>query len=62
MHKSPQLNVFIENERSAIEIIIVKQCGVCELVENGWVNLFAMEASGKYFWRYCGKQFVEETQ
>jgi uncharacterized protein YbcC (UPF0753/DUF2309 family) len=54
------LNVFIEAERSAIAGIIAKQPGVRELVENGWVHLFAMDGSGKQFWRYCGRQFVEE--
>lgn len=62
MHEPLRLNVFIEAERGAIENIIAKQPGVRELVENGWVNLFAMEAPGKKFWRYCGKQFVEEIE
>jgi uncharacterized protein YbcC (UPF0753/DUF2309 family) len=62
MHEPLRLNVFIEAERDAIESIIAKQPGVRELVENGWVNLFAMEASGKQFWRYSGKQFVEEIE
>jgi uncharacterized protein YbcC (UPF0753/DUF2309 family) len=61
-HEPLRLNVFIEAERSAIESIIAKQPGVRELVDNGWVNLFAMEASGKQFWRYSGKQFVEEIE
>ena len=62
MHEPLRLNVFIQAERSAIESIIAKQPGVRELVDNGWVNLFAMEASGKQFWRYFGKQFVEEIE
>ncbi len=62
MHEPLRLNVFIEAERSALESILSKQPGVRELIENGWVNLFAMDASAKHFWRYCGKQFVEETQ
>jgi hypothetical protein len=62
MHEPLRLNVFIEAERSAIESIIAKQPGVRELVDNGWVNLFAMEASGKEFWRYCGKKFVQEIE
>jgi uncharacterized protein YbcC (UPF0753/DUF2309 family) len=62
MHEPLRLNVFIEAERGAIGSIIAKQPGVRELVGNGWVNLFAVEASGKQFWRYCGKQFVKETE
>ena len=62
MHEPLRLNVFIEAERTAIEGIIAKQPGVRELVENGWINLFAMDAPGKRFWRYCGKQFVEEIE
>jgi len=62
MHEPLRLNVFIEAERSALESILAKQPGVRELIENGWVNLFAMDASAKHFWRYCGKQFVEEKQ
>ncbi len=62
MYEPLRLNVFIDAERGDIESIKMKQPGVHELFENGWVNLFAMDASGKHFWRYCGKQFVKETQ
>jgi uncharacterized protein YbcC (UPF0753/DUF2309 family) len=62
MHEPLRLNVFIEAERSAIAGIIAKQPGVRELIENSWVNLFAMDASGKNFWRYCGNQFVVEAE
>jgi uncharacterized protein YbcC (UPF0753/DUF2309 family) len=62
MHEPLRLNVFIEADRMAIESIIAKHSGVRELVQNGWVNLFAMEASGKQFWRYSGKHFVQEIE
>jgi len=62
MHEPLRLSVFIEAERTDIEGIIAKQPGVRELVEYGWINLFAMDASGKRFWRYCGKQFVDEIK
>ena len=62
MHEPLRLNVFIQAECSAIEKVIAKQPGVRELIENGWVNLFAMEASGKRFWRYCGNRFSEEAE
>jgi hypothetical protein len=45
-----------------VAAILAKQPGVRELVENGWINLFAMDASGKKFWRYCGKEFVEAIE
>jgi uncharacterized protein YbcC (UPF0753/DUF2309 family) len=59
-HEPPRLNVFIEAAREDIAAILAKQPGVRELIENRWVNLFAMDASGKNFWRYCGNQFVQE--
>jgi len=62
MHEPLRLSVFIEAAREDIAAILAKQPGVRELVENGWVNLFAMEASGKEFWRYCGKKFVQEIE
>jgi uncharacterized protein len=58
MHEPLRLNVFIEAERSAIEGVIAKQPGVRELVENGWVNLFAMEDSGKTIYRFVGNSFA----
>ena len=58
VHEPLRLNVFIEAERHAIESIIAKQPGVRELVENGWVNLFAMETSGKHIYRYMGNSFA----
>ena len=62
MHEPLRLSVFIEAAREDIAAILAKQPGVRELVENGWVNLFAMEASGKQFWRYSEKQFVLEIE
>ena len=62
MHEPLRLSVFIEAAREDIAAILAKQPGVRELVENGWVNLFAMEASGKQFWRYSGKKFVQEIE
>jgi uncharacterized protein YbcC (UPF0753/DUF2309 family) len=61
MHEPLRLSVFVETTRADIEKILAKHAGVRELIENGWVHLFAMDSSGKHLWRYCGKQFVEET-
>ena len=60
MHEPLKLNVFIAAEPSAIEAIVARQPGVRELLENGWVNLLAMDPSGQRFWRWCGSQFVEQ--
>ena len=60
MHEPLRLNVFIEAERSAIAGIIAKQPGVRELVENGWVNLFAVEGEGKEIYRFVGNSFAGE--
>jgi hypothetical protein len=57
MHEPVRLSVFIEAPPAAIESVLVSQPGVRELIENGWVNLFAMEGSGKVFWRYLGNGF-----
>lgn len=62
MHEPLRLNVFIEAARDDIAGILAKQPGVRELVKNSWVNLFAMETSGKQFWRYSGGQFVLEIE
>ena len=62
MHEPLRLSVFIEAECEAIECILLKQPGVRELVANGWIHLFAMDTSGKHFWRYCGTQFIKETE
>jgi uncharacterized protein YbcC (UPF0753/DUF2309 family) len=57
MHEPMRLNVFIEAPREDIEAVIAKQPGVRELVQNGWVNLFAMEDAGKTFYSYAGNGF-----
>jgi uncharacterized protein YbcC (UPF0753/DUF2309 family) len=47
MHEPLRLSVFIEAARTDIKKILAKHAGVRELVENGWVHLFAMENGGK---------------
>ncbi len=59
-HEPMRLNVFIEAPREAIESVIANQPGVRELIQNGWVNLFALGEPGKGSWRYCGDRFEEE--
>jgi uncharacterized protein len=61
IHEPLRLSVFVQADPAAIKAIIAKQPGVRDLVENGWVTLFAMDDSGQRFWRYCGNQFVGEA-
>jgi uncharacterized protein YbcC (UPF0753/DUF2309 family) len=62
MHEPLRLSVFIEAECSAIEGVLKKHPGVRELIENGWVHLFAIDPSAKQVRRYCGKQFATEVE
>ncbi len=61
MHEPLRLSVFIAAEPAAIEGVLARQPGVRELLQNGWVHLFAMDATGQRFWRYTGNQFIEES-
>lgn len=61
MHEPLRLSVFIAAEPAAIESVLARQPGVRELLQNGWVHLFAMDNTGQRFWRYVGNQFVEES-
>jgi len=60
MHEPLRLNVFIQAGCDEIANIIARQPGVRELVENGWVNLFAMDAAGGSFWRWRQERFEPE--
>ncbi len=60
MHEPLRLNVFIEASCADIEAVIAAQASVRELVQNGWVNLFALEPGGKKVWRFVGNKFQEE--
>ena len=53
-HEPLRLSVVIEAPRSALNRVIASNEGVRELLENGWVHLFAMEEGGKRVVRYCG--------
>jgi uncharacterized protein YbcC (UPF0753/DUF2309 family) len=59
VHEPLRLNVFLEADPDAIQTILAKHAGIRELVENGWVHLFVMDASATKFWRHCAKEFVE---
>ena len=60
VHEPLRLSVFIQADPTVLRDLLARHQDVRELVANGWVNLFAMDASGQRFWRYCGDSFREE--
>ncbi len=52
VHEPHRLNVFIEAPRERIDRVIAKHEGVRQLVDNGWLHLFAIENEGAEFHRY----------
>jgi uncharacterized protein YbcC (UPF0753/DUF2309 family) len=46
MHEPVRLSVFIEAPRADIDAVITKHESVRQLVENGWLHLFAIEEAG----------------
>jgi uncharacterized protein YbcC (UPF0753/DUF2309 family) len=61
MHEPLRLSVFVEAPRADIEKILAKHAGVRELIENGWVNLFAMENGGKEIYRFEKNNFAADS-
>lgn len=53
IHEPLRLNVFIEAPLPAIDQVISSNDGVRDLVENGWVHLFAIAEDGK-IWKHAG--------
>jgi len=54
IHEPLRLSVVIEAPREAMTAIIEKHETVRNLVDNGWLYLFAIDDSGKIAWRYAG--------
>ena len=54
IHEPLRLNVLIEAPESEISRVIAKHAGVRELVDNGWVHLFALGQEGRMIRRYLG--------
>jgi uncharacterized protein YbcC (UPF0753/DUF2309 family) len=52
-HEPLRLSVFIEATRESMNQVLQKHPTVRELVQNGWLHLFAMEDEGASFWRYA---------
>jgi uncharacterized protein YbcC (UPF0753/DUF2309 family) len=54
MHEPLRLSVFIEAPRSDIDAVITNHESVRQLVENGWLHLFAIEDEGRVILRRVG--------
>jgi uncharacterized protein len=59
-HEPLRLSVFIEAARSDIAAILAKHPAVRELVQHGWIHLFAIEAGGRHIYRHTGADFAGE--
>jgi len=51
VHEPLRLHVFIEAPRERIAAILAKHEGVRQLVDNGWLLLFAIEGEGQSYYR-----------
>jgi hypothetical protein len=47
MHEPVRLSVLIEAPRTDIDAVIANHESVRQLVENGWLHLFAIEDEGR---------------
>ncbi|MGQ9829481.1 MAG: YbcC family protein [Roseiflexus sp.] len=60
VHEPMRLHVVIEAPIDAMTAIIAKHEQVRQLLDNGWLYLFALDASGKVTHRYAGNLQWEE--
>lgn len=56
VHKPLRLSVCIEAPREAITDILNRHEGVRALFDNQWMNLFALDETGRMAWRYAGER------
>jgi uncharacterized protein len=54
IHEPLRLNVFIAAPEAAMDTVLRKHSGVCELVTNGWVFLHALSDDGRSIRRFAG--------
>ncbi len=54
VHEPLRLNVFIEAPEAEMDRIVAKHEGVRQLVDNGWVHLYALADEGRTIRRYRG--------
>jgi len=53
-HDPLRLSVIVEAPREAMTDILRRHPAVCELFDNGWLHLIAMDDNGDLAWRYRG--------
>ncbi|MCZ0812510.1 MAG: YbcC family protein [Pseudomonadota bacterium] len=53
-HDPLRLSVIVEAPLEAMTEILGRHAAVCELFDNGWLHLIAMDDNGKLAWRYRG--------
>jgi uncharacterized protein YbcC (UPF0753/DUF2309 family) len=53
-HEPLRLTVCIEAPQEAITAILARHPGVCDLFDNRWLHLFALDETGQMAWRYVG--------
>ncbi len=61
LHEPLRLSVIIEAPTEAMNDVIAAHRGVADLLDNGWLHLFAMDAEGAVSHRYVGGLQWEET-
>jgi uncharacterized protein YbcC (UPF0753/DUF2309 family) len=52
MHDPVRLNAFVAAPREALLAAVARHAGVRDLIDNGWVNLFALDDEGRVTHRY----------
>lgn len=62
VHEPLRLHVFIEAPRERIAAILAKHESVRQLVDNGWLLLFAIEDEGESYYRYQPRQGWEPVE
>lgn len=59
-HEPLRLNVYLEAPPHDISAVLARQPDVRQLVENGWIHLFALKPGGAQCWRYLpGAEWVD---
>jgi uncharacterized protein YbcC (UPF0753/DUF2309 family) len=51
-HEPLRLSVVLEASREQVETILERHATVAELVDNGWIHLFALEVAEGKTWKY----------
>ncbi len=54
VHEPVRLSAFIEAPREELTAVLVKHPALRQLLDNGWLHLFAIEDDGRRYARYCG--------